>query len=184
MAMAGGIGEAAEPEEQLDLIEADMPLPLAPAQRTGKPGRPAGARNKSAAEFRRLFLAKYRSPVVGLAEAYSRNPVQLAHELRMWRRDGDGNVLTDEQGLPVLADGAVERAFKLQVDCMVAAAPYIEQRQPLAIETKGNRMGVLVMGDLHMAGHNADQLPLPPREQYQQVTDLEPMQSDEPKSET
>lgn len=173
-----------EAEEQLDLIEANMPLPLAPAQRTGKPGRPAGARNKSAAEFRRLFLAKYRSPVVGLAEAYSRSPVQLARELEMWKRAEDGTLLRDEHGEPVLADGAVERAFKLQIDCMVAAAPYVEQRQPLAIETKGSRMGVLVMGDLHMAGHNADQLPLPSHEQNQRLIDIEPMQSDEAKSET
>jgi hypothetical protein len=186
VAMAGGIGDVlGDDAEQLDLIEADAALPLSPAPRTGKVGRPAGAANKRTAEFRKLFLSRYRSPVVALAEAYSRSPADLARELQMFAYDADGNVLRDAANKPMLAPGAVERAFKLQMDCAVAAAPYVEQRQPLAIETKGDRMGVLVMGDLTIgAGMPGDQLPMPSSEQYQRLIDHDPMQSDGDKSET
>lgn len=80
------------------------------------PGRPPGSRNRSTEEWRTYILARYRSPLVALAETYSR-PVQ---------------VLAAELGCSVAA------AFQIQQRAAVEALPYLHQKQPTAIEAVGD----------------------------------------------
>lgn len=158
---------------QDELFEPDVPMAVQPIARSGpKGGRPAGARNKSTEEWRAYLLARYRSPLVGLLEIASRSPRELAQQIGLYEyfQDVDGDV---RQRL------AVVDAFKIQVDALKAALPYLHQRQPLAIEGKGNTRGLLVIGDMTVnIGAEGNPLGLAPDEQNQRVIDAHAVQSD------
>lgn len=133
---AAGTGEAPAAEgEQLALLPlsergAEAPADLADMEpgRRG-PGRPAGARNKRTEDWVRYLTSRYRSPLVGLAEIYSRKVSELAAEL------GFGS-LTPEVALKLLA---------AQIEAMKALAPYVHQRQPLAVQIDERRTVRLVV---------------------------------------
>lgn len=149
-----------QPELFADADDAPMPLPAAKGVSGPKGGRPANARNRSTEEWRRFFLSKYRSPLIVAAEMYSRSPIQLARELGLYKfhegklvtmpvLDDEGNVKLDVNGrevhAPVLDTGA---AVSLQAAMIQATLPYVHQKQPLAIEPKGDsKLGILVLGD-------------------------------------
>lgn len=80
------------------------------AKRSG-PGRPPGSRNRSTNDWVDFIAARYRSPLLFLAEAYSRPAAQLAIEL----------------------DCSRQKAFELQLDAAKNLAPYMHQKQPLAV---------------------------------------------------
>lgn len=122
------LGSPAVAEDQLDM------LPLAPSagakqapvDRRG-PGRPAGARNKRTQEWADYLLARYTSPLVGLAEIANRPVTQLARELSCGHLD----------------------AAKLQMAAMTKLAEYVHQKQPTAVELgDGNQTLTLVIGQL------------------------------------
>lgn len=75
-------------------------------------GRPRGALNKNTKEWRDYILSRYQSPLVALAETYSRPVDVLMKELNCSRLD----------------------AFKLQIAAAKELAPYIHQKQPIAVE--------------------------------------------------
>lgn len=155
-------GELPAAAEQAELWEeAAAELPLRPA-RSPKGGRPQGARNRATREWMEFFLARYRSPLVGLAEVYSRPARQLAEEL----------------GCDLLEAG------KLQLAAMQALLPYVHQKQPMAIEAAGKTRGLLILGDLgSLEGAGGElALPLAPLEQNQQVIEHEAPKSDVGKS--
>jgi hypothetical protein len=79
-------------------------------------GRPAGAKNKSSKEWADFLLAQYRSPLVVLAETYSRPKEDLAEELGISKAE----------------------AFKLQLHAARELAPYVHQKQPTAIDAGEN----------------------------------------------
>lgn len=81
------------------------------AQRRG-PGRPPGSRNKRTEEWCDFILGRYRSPMLFLAEAYSRPVEVLAAELGCDKLD----------------------AFKAQTAAALALAPFLHQKQPVAVE--------------------------------------------------
>lgn len=161
VALAGGAGDLGlNAGEQPELFEeADTALPISPAPRgkSGpKGGRPTGARNRATEEARQLFLSRYRSPLFGLGEVYSRSPEDLARELHMTRTVehlAPGQVALETR---YSAEGKLlgyvvwdrARAFEMQRDCMVAALPYVERKQPIAIDTHGKVAGMIVIGDL------------------------------------
>lgn len=158
----GARGELPAASEQAELWEeADAQLPVKPA-RSPKGGRPQGARNRSTKEWMEFLLAKYRSPLIGLAELYSRPVGDLA-------RDFECDLL---------------EAGRIQVAAMQALLPYVHQKQPVAIEAAGKTVGVLILGDLGALddGGGALALPLAPHEQNQQVIEHEPAKSDVGKS--
>lgn len=159
VALAGGMGDLGlgEPEQPGLFADADdAPSSLAPAKSGPQGGRPKGARNRSTEEWRRHLLSRYQSPLIGLAETWSRTADDLARELyltRIVRRLAPG-----EEPLEVLYDGEGRvsgyvtwdrlAAFNVQQSARIAALPYLHQKQPLAIESKGAaKLGVLVLGE-------------------------------------
>lgn len=119
------IGEPpVERAEQLPLLPAEQvaTLPTDPrarqqalrAPRSG-PGRPAGAKNKSTAAWRDYLLARYPSPLVALAEAYTRPARDLADELGC---------------KPV-------EAFAVQMRAAAELAPYLHGKMPVEVQVSG-----------------------------------------------
>lgn len=173
LALAGGAGAMPADGEQDEMFgeDHDAPMPLAPAVRpsTGKVGRPAGSRNRTTKQAVALFLSRYQSPLMVCGEIYTRSPEELARELGMVRevdyvppgfeilKTIPARIGAEEQTIAperyVVWD--VERAFRLQCEARDAALPYIHQRQPLAIEAKGNARGLLIMGDLTVHNHGS-----------------------------
>lgn len=154
-AAAGG-GNDQQPELFLDAD--DAPSSLTPAKSGSKGGRPKGARNRSTEQWRNHILSRYQSPMIGLAETWSRSVDELAKELyltRIVRRLAPG-----EEALETYYDseGRVRdyltwdrlAAFNLQQAARIGALPYLHQKQPIAIEPKGGdgaKLGILVLGD-------------------------------------
>jgi hypothetical protein len=168
---------------QPDLFEeADAPLPIPPAARSGpKGGRPAGARNRRTEEWVSYLLGRYRSPLVFLLETYSRTPAQLAEQMQLYKFH-EGELVKDADGNPVLATG---EAADIQVKAAIAALPYLHQRLPQAIEVKATSRGLLLIGDLGADGA-ADGLAIPFAEDVgnQPLSDGDPDKSDSANSRT
>lgn len=78
-------------------------------------GRPAGSVARATAEWRGLILSRYRSPLIGLAETYSRPVADLARELGCTPYE----------------------AFQIQVKAMVELGPYLHGKMPTAIQLDG-----------------------------------------------
>lgn len=187
--LVGARGEAADGAggEQADMFEAEaaLPLPLAPPASNGKPGRPAGARNKSTEEWVKYFLGRYRSPLTALGELYSR-PLGELHEQLQAMADKHKTWVETKDG------GRWERAvinpldvLKMQRDAAVALLPYIHKRQPMALEIERPQRGITILGELDLAQIGGDDdlaLPLaPPIENIEEFGTAQP-QSDEQKS--
>lgn len=90
------------------------------------PGRPAGAPNKRTTAWVEYLLNQYSSPLVVLAETYSRPVNELAKELGCDR----------------------ESAYRLQIAAAQALAPYLHQKQPLAVQIDAK-------GVVHLTIHRA-----------------------------
>lgn len=135
-----GVGDAPGEGRQLELIdEPDVAMPTTPAKRG--PGRPAGARNRRTQEWVDYILARYRSPLVVLAEIYSRTPEELATELKLYERVPIGDGQYEDR----LATG---EAFKRQMEALQAILPYVHQKQPMAVELNAKTAGMIVIGEL------------------------------------
>lgn len=161
VALAGGVGDR-EGASQQDTLFADLeddvsvpalPLPNPPVQRARKGGRPPGARNRSTEEWRQLFLSRFRSPLMGLGEIYSMPLEDLARQLMLYKSvdvitiDPDtGRATRTRCEDRTLLD--LERAFEIQNQARIAALPYLHQKQPQAVEVKGDfdGLGTLVLG--------------------------------------
>jgi hypothetical protein len=184
VALAGGAGELPGGDGQAELFDdvlADGSLPTR-AKSGPQGGRPKGARNRSTEQWRQYLASRYTSPLIGLAEMWSRTPAELAKDLELYKYH-EGRLVTDAEGKPLLDTGA---AAAMQLRAREAALPYWHQRQPIAIDGAGGaRMGVLVMGDLHVSGgERGDALPLAPTEENQRVIDAAPLKSEGDKSES
>lgn len=166
-----GIGAVPGEEETADLfgdMEGLAPLPIPPARRSGaKGGRPAGSPNKSTEQWRQYLMARYQSPLVGLAETWSRTPAELAKDLGLYKWH-EGKPVYDAKGEHVLDTGA---AATLQQNAKIASLPYWHQRQPLALEVKSETRGLVVIGTLDMPAASDDsdafRLPLAPQQNQQ-----------------
>lgn len=112
--------EAAEHLALLARREAREQLPLLPvvgaseAERP-RPGRPAGSVARHTAEWRQLILTRYRSPLVAMAETYSRPVEELAKELGCTRRE----------------------AFEIQMRAAAELAPFVHSKMPIAVQGEG-----------------------------------------------
>lgn len=89
-----------------------VPVPAAAEDKPRGRGRPPGSRNKRTDEMVDYLLARYQSPLVVLAEIYSRSL----------------DVLVAELGCEKI------EAFRLQVEAARNLAPYVHQKQPVAVE--------------------------------------------------
>jgi hypothetical protein len=116
---------------QLPLIGADD-LAALPAQgyervkalRTGRPGRPVGAINRSTDEWRRYLLSRYASPLQVLCETFSRPVADLMLELGCTRLE----------------------AFRIQMMAAAEAAPYLHGKMPIEVAVTGRR-AMFIMAD-------------------------------------
>ncbi len=112
------VGEMA-PEEKAEQL-ALLPLPLdedeqaTEADRRG-PGRPAGSRNKRTEAWTSFLLSNYRSPLEALAQIVAARVEDLAARLDCKRVE----------------------AFKLQIMAAKELAPYLHQKQPVALDIQG-----------------------------------------------
>lgn len=134
----GLLGDEAEPNANLPLADSTVRRPGA------RGGRPAGSLNRSTQAWVRFIQTRYRSPLVGLAETWSRSVRDLASELELYCRGADGKPIIDD-GKPRL--NLVE-AFKLQQSAMASALPYLHSRMPQAVTVEAKTRGLLVIGDL------------------------------------
>ncbi len=170
-----GAGEAPDQAaEQLAL------LPAAPGETVAEPvavgerriGRPPGARNRRTGEMLRYLgeVKGYKPPLEWLAELYSRPAAEVVRAY----------------GLETLGE-----ALKLQRDAAIASLPYWHQKQPMAVEAVGKTAGLLVLpGEGGTAEEQAEDLgfildimPDGKAVAYQQLSDDDLGQSDEPQSE-
>lgn len=101
------------------------------------PGRPPGAKNKSTEEWTRYILSRYPSPLLALAEVYSRSLTDLATELLGYAGAASGAKLTYAQVVELL---------KLQLGAAKELAPYMHQKQPMALQGGENGLINLFIG--------------------------------------
>jgi hypothetical protein len=191
----GALGLDGASQDDMFADADDAPGSLSPArlpERRGA-GRPAGARNRSTEEHRQFFLRRYQSPVIGLGETYSRSAEDLARELFLTREQT--HLAPGQQAIEKIerrnAEGTLtgmvylvwdlEKAFRLQQEARIAAAPYVVQKQPMAVTLQSTERGLLLMGSFEgAAGGQSDALTIPfaSTERNQEVSDAEIVQSD------
>lgn len=185
---AGG-GDAAG--GQVDLFgNSEAPLPLAAKGKSGpRGGRPAGSVNRSTEEWARYLLSQYQSPLVVLAELYSRPLDELVDELQaMADKHATVRVGAGEgAGLSVrVARVNPLDVLKLQRDAAVALAPYLHKQQPKALEFDSKPRGVVLLGDQVADAETVPDddvaLPLAPPVENAGVSAMQPQQSHTKKS--
>lgn len=122
-----GVGELAE---------------AAPGERRGR-GRPVGSRNRSTQEWSRFILSRYRSPLIGLAEIASATPHELQAAL------GGPPRPPVAEGAGAEGDGgggiSLQACLALIMQAQASLAPYLHQKQPLAIDAGGVGMMTIII---------------------------------------
>lgn len=114
------LGATAEPElaeaEQLELLPS-LPAAIGAdgVARPRGPGRPPGARNRSTEAWRAYLLQRFGSPLEALLQVATAKTSELARDMGL--KPGD--------------------AFRIQVDALEAALPYVHQKLPQAVEVHG-----------------------------------------------
>jgi hypothetical protein len=124
-------------------------------------GWPAGSRNRSTEDWSRFLLSRYRSPLVGLAELAQMTPKALQTELGGAPvKDGIGDSCT------------LTEAVRLIMAAQQALAPYLHQKQPLAIDGGGVGMLQVIIhtGDGSETGQAIDIQPIEETVEYQALT--------------
>lgn len=178
MAELGGLPAAAG-DEQLDWLDDAPagPMPTAvPAKSGPLGGRPKGARNRSTEDWRRMLLGRYQSPLVACLELAARTPRQIAEEYGLYHRV----VVGSGEGARVAEHLDIHAAARIRQEAIVAALPYLHQKQPLAVEHVSEKRGLLVIDMSGELASDVDALPLADMQQNQRVIDGEVMQSDAP----
>jgi hypothetical protein len=132
-------GEGGSPLDPMVTLGADL---FGQPRRGRAGGRPKGSRNKVTETFREYFLTQHRHPALQLAEFAAMPVEELARRLQCKLFD----------------------AAKLQAQCLTAILPYVERRQPIAVELPAGSGLTLVIGALGAPGS-----PQAAPEQYQWV---------------
>lgn len=136
-----GVGEPPKDEsEQLELIPAALPLDGFDAKIQGvsvtavaekrTAGRPKGAKNKRTQEWADYILSQYQSPLIALAETYSRPTEELSKFLGCKKLE----------------------ALNVQLSAAKEVASYVHQKMPVAVDVKSDALPVF---HFHM-GNNSD----------------------------
>lgn len=143
------VAESFRPDDPVPGAVAAEQLPLLPLRQVGgaaaeaEPdparrgaGRPPGAKNRSTEAWRKFLLSQYPSPLVALAEMYSRSVFDLALELGFASDQPGGRKAKPEELLELV---------KIQLQCAKELAPYVHQKQPMAIEAGNGGLMQLVI---------------------------------------
>jgi hypothetical protein len=132
--------EASEVEEtQLPLEGLGLPVTDAVVrirERTGKPGRPLGARNRRTEEMANYLLSKYAHPLERLAQIWSTGTEELAVSLGCSKQEA-----------------LVEQRLAI-----TAALPYLQPKLPLAVDlTNRKEIRLTILEDAsHAPGAGQD----------------------------
>jgi hypothetical protein len=121
----------------------DAPSPFSSLHAPRKGGRTKGAKNRRTEETTRWLLAQARHPVLVMMEAYSCSPVEFARRIGL--REGGWVQVKDEEGKfrAVWSEGGgysnelLMEIAKLQMAQAAAAARYVAQPQPMAVQVNG-----------------------------------------------
>ncbi|MBE2191878.1 MAG: hypothetical protein IAE63_06835 [Alphaproteobacteria bacterium] len=111
-----------------------------------KAGRPAGSKNRSTEQWRDFLFARYRSPLIGLAEIASLSVLELAKMLRFEVEGEFGRKAKPEELLELT---------KVQIACRDKLAPYLHSKMPLAIQNDGGALINLNIGTMGAAVQQA-----------------------------
>lgn len=113
-----------------------------PGERRGR-GRPVGSRNRSTQDWSRFILSRYRSPLIGLAEIASATPAELQAAL------GGPPRPPVAEGAGAEGDGgggiSLQACLSLIMQAQASLAPYLHQKQPLAIDAGGVGMMTIII---------------------------------------
>lgn len=112
-------------------------------------GRPPGSKNKSTQEWTDFLLKRYPSPLIFLAEVANRPVGVLAAELL----ELAGGVAGSSK--PTYAQ--LVELLKLQLGAAKELAPYLHQKQPMAIQGGDNGLVNLFIGDVKAGAVAADE---------------------------
>lgn len=140
----------AQPAEQLPLVAFDnSPADVAARDENGSGprgrGRPPGAQNRSTKAWTEFLLARYRSPLEGLAEIAFTPTGELGDRLLGMTGEAPGTRLTYERVVELL---------KIQLGAMKELAPYLHKKQPIEIDGGDAGLINLFIGN-NVVGHVA-----------------------------
>lgn len=110
-----------------------------PVVRRG-PGRPKGARNRSTKEMVDFILARYRHPLLGLADIVATPPDQLAL-LFVVMDPKTGKPVDGEEGKLTKED--LRRAMDFWKACAFELAEYVATKQPRQLQTEAGLPPIL-----------------------------------------
>ena len=119
--------DAAVADLPAEADQVDLPLvPVADHEAMPEPtsgGRPGGSVARKTAEWQAYMLARYRSPLVVMAETFSRSVAELSAELGCTKLE----------------------AFDRQLKAADALAPFIHSKMPAAVQLDGAPMAPVVL---------------------------------------
>ena len=102
----------------LPMVATEAPVSAADDAAVAGAGRPPGRRNRRTQEWTDYILSRYRSPLEVLAETYSTPTPTLSRRLRC----------------------SFKEAFTFQLQAARELAPYLHQKQPVAVTVDGKGM--------------------------------------------
>lgn len=120
--------------DEIGALDAPSPLSAAIEPRRRGPGRPPGAKNRRTDAVAAWLLSQGRHPILVMMEAYAMSPAALAERI------GLRKVLVSAKDQPeewAYDNDTLIEVWKLQLRMAEAAAPYVAQKLPQAVQVQG-----------------------------------------------
>lgn len=115
-------------------------------------GRPPGSKNKTTKAWTNYILSRYSSPLIFLAEVYNRPLSDLVRELQAVYMEINGL-----KNAPPMSMDDIMDILKLQLGAAKESAPYLHQKQPMAIQGDGAGMVNLFIGGAQVGSVSTDE---------------------------
>lgn len=156
-----GLFEELEPCET-GALDAPSPLSAALPSAGRRPGRPKGSKNRRTEAVTAWLLQQHRHPLSVIMEAYSMSTIQLAETLGLQKatktvkqkQEVAGGIVEVEVEvtLDYFSNDVLLDLFKLQMRMAEAAAPYVAQKLPQAVQVEGGAALTVNFGGVTLAG--------------------------------
>jgi hypothetical protein len=156
-----GLFEELEPCET-GALDAPSPLSAALPSAGRRPGRPKGSKNRRTEAVTAWLLQQHRHPLSVIMEAYSMTPIQLAERIGLQKarktvkekREVAGGIVEVEVEvtLDYFSNDVLLDLFKLQMRMAEAAAPYVAQKLPQAVQVEGGAALTVNFGGVQLGG--------------------------------